>query len=155
MFRRSLYLALAVSIFTAVSVFADDSSNGCGLGWAVTKKKSMLATTTRGSTNSIIPNTFGMTSGTSHCDSHSFAKNELPAYQYIETNYDMLMVDVAKGQGEYLDGFAAVLGCTGSGVDQLNQAVRSDLQTSKTSSPIQMFEGLKQHSVPGCSVLSG
>ncbi|MGZ3705003.1 MAG: DUF3015 family protein, partial [Bdellovibrionota bacterium] len=98
-----------VALFAMVGpAFASDGggSDGCGLGWQVTQKKSFLATTTRGTTNGVVPPTFGMTSGTIGCDQHSFAKNELPALNMVATNQDALMIDIAAGGGENLAALA-------------------------------------------------
>lgn len=51
-------------------------SDGCGLGWEVTGEKTMLATTTRGTTNAFVPPTFGMTSGTIGCETHRFVQKK-------------------------------------------------------------------------------
>lgn len=90
----------------------DPGSTGCGLGWQVTQKKSFLATTTRETTHAFVSPSFGMTSGTSGCDQHSFAKRDVKALEYAVTNADPLMIEMAQGQGEWLEGFSAVMGCS-------------------------------------------
>lgn len=86
-------------------------SDGCGLGWQVTQKKSLVATTTRATTNAIVPPTFGMTTGTIGCDQHSIARRDVPAAQFVATNYDALLMDMAQGEGESVAALAATLGC--------------------------------------------
>lgn len=86
-------------------------TDGCGLGWQVTQKKTMLGTTIRGTTNAVVPPTFGMTSGTMGCDQHSIAKNDMEAAKFAYNNQDSISIEMAQGQGEYLAGLAKTLGC--------------------------------------------
>lgn len=88
-----------------------DQDDMCGLGWQVTNKRTFIATTTRGTTNGVVPPTFGMTSGTIGCDQHKFAKNEAPAVKYTVANHDVLAMELASGHGEYVEGLAQVMGC--------------------------------------------
>jgi len=110
---KKLMLVLVSGLFVGVAAQAADGggSDGCGLGWQVTQKKSLIATTTRGTTNAVVPPTFGMTSGTIGCDQHSFARRDVPAAQFVATNYDALMMDMAQGEGEALQALAHTMGC--------------------------------------------
>jgi hypothetical protein len=110
-----------VMMFAALFAFAAPAfastpggSDSCGLGWEVTQKKSFLGTTTRGTTNGVVPPTFGMTTGTIGCDQHSFAKNELPALNFVASNQDAIMIDIAAGGGENLAALAQTMGCSDS-----------------------------------------
>lgn len=105
----SLMSFFAVTLAQAAS--NGGGSDGCGLGWQVTDKKTMIATTTRGTTNAFVPPTFGMTSGTIGCDQHAFAMRDLPASQLVATHFDALMMDMAKGEGESLAALAAAVDC--------------------------------------------
>jgi hypothetical protein len=87
-------------------------SDFCGLGWQITNKKTMIATTTRATTNAVVPPTFGMTTGTIGCDQHPIALRDIPAAQFVATNYDALLLDMAQGEGEVLAAFASAVGCS-------------------------------------------
>ena len=63
-----LFVALFAVVGPTFTLPDGGGSDGCGLGSEVTQKKSLLATTTRGTTNGTIPPAFGMTSGTIGCD---------------------------------------------------------------------------------------
>lgn len=89
-------------------------TDGCGLGWQVTQKKTILGTSIRGTTNAFVPPTFGMTSGTLGCDKHEIAKNDMDAAKFAFNNQEPLSIEMAQGQGEYLAGFAKTLGCDDS-----------------------------------------
>ena len=134
---------------------AEDSSSGCGLGWQVSQKNSLLSSAVRTTTDIVLPNTFSMTFGTSGCAQHSIVKNDEKAVIYAVNNYDSIVVEMAAGHGEFLQGFAEALGCTDAAytkfgsftqsrykkiVDDANQdginlyrAVRTELESSDLS----------------------
>jgi len=120
-------------------------SDSCGLGWEITKKKSMLATTTRATTNYFVPPTFGMTTGTIGCDKHSFAKNEREAVTYAYNNYDQLQMEMAEGQGEFLHAFAQSLGCEEAVYNDFAQMTQSHYSTlvTESASALDMYENVK------------
>ena len=109
--RKSLlflfFLTLTFTIET--NAMHSSGSDSCGLGWAVTKKKSLSATTTRATTNSWLPPTFGMTSGTIGCDRHSIAQKDIETIRYITTYFDLLKYEMALGSGELLTGLAQLM----------------------------------------------
>ncbi|MBF0235234.1 MAG: DUF3015 family protein [Desulfamplus sp.] len=104
---------LMVSISVAMPLFARDGSDGCGMGWDVTEEKSFLGTSTRGTTNATFSPTFSMTSGTSGCDKHSIVRQDAQGIHYAEVNFTSLKMEMPRGNGEFLSGFAQVLGCGG------------------------------------------
>lgn len=129
MFKYVLVASLALGSFAA---FADPDSDSCGLGWQVTKKKTFSATTTRGTTNAVVPPTFGMTSGTMGCAQHSLVKNDMKPLHYADANYENLMAEIAQGQGEYLAGFATTMGCESSEFTSALQSNFSEIVEGKT-----------------------
>jgi hypothetical protein len=106
------FLVLAMAGLTSAQ--AADSSSGCGLGWQLAPKTSLISSTTRLLVNATFSSTIAMTLGTSGCAQHSIVKNEFKGIHYAEANRDQLMVEMARGQGEYVDGLAAVFGCQDS-----------------------------------------
>jgi hypothetical protein len=108
--RTSILLGLAAG---STAAWADDS-NGCGVGWMFFKDKSLVSSSLRQSTNSIAPNTFSMTSGTSGCARHSIVYTELRGLHFVESNGDALEAEIASGSGNYLESFALTLGCPAS-----------------------------------------
>lgn len=105
---------LAIAATVSTSTFAGDSSSGCGLGWQVLPKQSLVSSSLRSTTHAILPNTFSMTAGTSGCTQHSIVKNEREQMYFVESNLDQLTVEMAQGDGDYLRGFAVVMGCEGA-----------------------------------------
>jgi hypothetical protein len=109
MFKLLLPLLVVLVGFSAK---AEDKSEGCGLGWKVTSRTSLSGTSTRGTTNSGgVSSIFGTSFGTSGCDKHGLVKNEKQAIHFAEANYDNLLLEMATGSGEFLEGFAVTLGC--------------------------------------------
>jgi hypothetical protein len=90
---------------------AEDTSSGCGLGWQVSQRMSLLSSVIRTTTDTILPNTFSMTSGTSGCAKHDIVKNDENAVMFAVNNYNSIVVEMAEGRGEFLNGFAQALGC--------------------------------------------
>jgi hypothetical protein len=108
-------LLLSVIIFGAFGIgqmsHANDSSSGCGMGWMVFKKNSLVSSWFRAMTNATFSSTIGMTSGTSGCAQHSIVKNDSKGLHYTEANYHQLMVEMSAGDGEFLRTYSRVLGC--------------------------------------------
>jgi len=109
--RKILGLMAGLMVFSSV-VMADDSSSGCGLGWMVFKKNSLVSSSLRATTNTIFLNTIAMTLGTSGCARHDIVMNEKKAIHFAQANFGKIMQEMAQGKGEYMTAFAEVLGCS-------------------------------------------
>lgn len=119
------FLAFAVVSSLVSFAVAQDRLDGCGLGWQVNSGKTYSATTTRGTTNSFIPPTFGMTTGTMGCDKLEIGANDKAAADYVATNFESLKNELSKGQGEYVSALANVMGCQNSSA-QLGQTLQQN-----------------------------
>jgi hypothetical protein len=118
--KQLLILPLFLGLFS-FSTIAGDSSSGCGLGWAVFKKNSLVSSSLRMTTNAFFLNTIAMTFGTSGCAQHSIVKAEKKGLHYVDANMKQLMVEMAAGEGEFVDGLAATLGCEAQSFGQKMQ----------------------------------
>lgn len=125
-------------------VSPNEGSDSCGIGWQVTNKRTFLGTTTRGTTNSFVPPTFGMTSGTIGCQSHTFAKNEESAVKYAATNFDELKVEMAEGQGEYLQAFARTLGCSEAASAEFGAMTQVKFEAITKGGSLDFYENVKK-----------
>ncbi|WP_028672107.1 DUF3015 family protein [Saccharospirillum impatiens] len=86
------------------------SGPGCGLGSMIFAEKTGTFNHVLASiTNGIYSNqAFGMSTGTLGCDSsQSIEYTQVAAY--LDTNLDQVAVDMARGEGEALDGLATLL----------------------------------------------
>ena len=103
--------AFLVITFAGVSFAAPKDNVGCGLGYIIFKgKDGLLSQTCAATTNGTFGNqTFGITSGTSECEKFStFTAND-KLDKFVSDNMDNLAVDIARGQGEYLNTLAVLL----------------------------------------------
>lgn len=103
--------AFLVMTFAAASFAAPKENVGCGLGYIVFKgKDGLLSQTCAATTNGTFGNqTFGITSGTSECERYStFTANE-ELNKFVSDNMDNLAMDIARGNGEYLNTLAVLL----------------------------------------------
>jgi hypothetical protein len=103
--------AFLVITFAGASFAAPKDNIGCGLGYMAFKgKDGLLSQTAAATTNGTSSNqTFGITSGTLECEKYStFTANE-KLDRFVADNMDNLAVDIARGQGEYLNTLAVLL----------------------------------------------
>lgn len=121
-----------------------DKSDGCGLGWQVMDNKSIVATIVRGTTNVSVPPTFGMSTGTIDCEQHSLVKNEKKSIYYTESNFENLLAEMSEGKGEYLNGFANVLGCKDQkAFSQMSQRNYGKIVPQSDVTPSQLLQNVK------------
>lgn len=144
-------LALVAIVLASVGAQAADTFDGCGLGWQVTQDKTVIATTTRGTTNSVVPPTFGMTTGTLGCDKFTaIAANEKQTAEYVAKNFDSIRTQLAVGNGEYVDATAQSFNCDsasfGSQVQKNYNTVVAPAQDG-----IELFNNLKAAAANFCS----
>ena len=103
--------AFLVITFAGASFAAPKENIGCGLGYMAFKgKDGLLSQTAAATTNGTSSNqTFGITTGTLECDKYkTFTANE-QLNKFVADNMDNLAVDIARGQGEYLNTLAVLL----------------------------------------------
>jgi hypothetical protein len=141
-FLRFAAVAVLLTLLTK-SVFAADGSSGCGAGWYVFKKNSLVSSLLRASTNATFLNSIGMTFGTSNCARHDIVKKDMEGIHYAEANYHELMIEMAQGQGEYVAGFAQTLGCDESVFGTLIQQ-RYESHYPENGNAIQMYQSVKE-----------
>lgn len=132
---KSLLAVVAVVTASLTTFAAGPSSatrpniDGCGLGWEVTDSRTMMGTSTRGTTNGFVPPTFGMTSGTLGCDQLTFASNNKEAAEFVASNYETLKSELAAGQGEYVNAMMESFGCSSEQASANSAKIQSNYQT--------------------------
>jgi hypothetical protein len=138
------HFILAASLLSGLSAFAGDSSTGCGLGWQVAPKQSLISATTRSITNATFLNQwFGTTSGTSGCSKHSIVKNFQESLHFAMINGDKLKLEMAQGQGEVLTTFASTFECNDSVKGHFNNSLQSNyakIISHSAVTPVEMVE---------------
>ena len=146
--KRFLLAILAVSAFSTSAQAAGYGTAGCGLGSVLLgSEKGMmqvLAATTNGTFAS---QTFGITSGTLNCGGGGAA----PTTQaYIEANRASLANDIARGNGETLNGLTQLMGCQGNVGDLLQKNYKSIFPTAKAN-PTEIEASIKNTLQGRCS----
>ena len=144
-------LMIASIVVLAAQAQARDTFDGCGLGWDVTDEKTMIATTTRGTTNYFVPPTFGMTSGTLGCDTFDgFAAVERDQLEYVAQNFETLRGELAVGSGDYVNAVAKGFDCEPSTFSQhIQQNYNSVVLPAQNG--VELFENLKSEAGAVCS----
>lgn len=123
-------LIIIASLFS-FNIFAKDGSSGCGPGWYVFKKNSIVSSLLRATTNGLLAPTvtLGMTFGTSNCSKHSIVKTEQRTLHYITHNLYEVKSDSAKGQGDFVTAFGKVIGCQEKDLNYFNKGLQQNYET--------------------------
>ncbi|OPY84709.1 MAG: hypothetical protein A4E72_02097 [Syntrophus sp. PtaU1.Bin208] len=115
--KKGLAFIFVVAVFvmlsgTAFSAPLNQKNTGCGLGTMVFEGKNGLASQTCAvTTNGTFGNqTFGITSGTSNCDKPSSYSSNQKLQEFVAGNMGNLAQDMARGNGEYLNTLAVLIG---------------------------------------------
>ena len=133
-----------LALISASSVFAADSSSGCGMGWQVAPAQSLVSSSTRAIVNVTFSNTIAMTLGTSGCAKHSIVKNDAKGIHFAEANLNQLAVEMARGNGEFVSTFASVFGCQNSrAFGSMVQANYETVLPSVSTSGVELYNNVK------------
>lgn len=136
-------IAILISLIGIQAMAANYGMAGCGLGALVFQdqpgKIQIVAATLN---NLVSPQTSAITSGTSNCFEES--RHEV-SLKFIETNKTALKEDVARGQGEALEGLMTLWNCQDKSTIQMNlKKSYNNIFNSNESSMI--LEQLKSNS---------
>lgn len=151
----TLFGLIAQMIFLTPS-YAADSSSGCGLGWQVLPQQSLVSSFTRSMINATFSNTIAMTLGTSGCARHSIVYNEKQGIHFVEANKEVLVAEMAQGNGEYLTAMAEVFGC--QDLSSFATMVKKNYQALVpvyNISGVELYQNIKNNSevMSQCSVM--
>jgi hypothetical protein len=133
-----------LALVATTSVFAADSSSGCGMGYEVAPKQSLVSSSTRLIVNATFSNTIAMTLGTSGCAKHSIVKNDAKGIHFAEANMNQLAVEMARGNGEFVTSFASVYGCNNS--EAFGSMVQSNYESvlpSSNTTGVELYNNVK------------
>ena len=146
--KRNGFLLLAGLLAMGSSVLAVAGDAGCGLGSIIIKKNTVMSQTMASTTNGTFASQFfGITSGTSNCNPSGFALVEKEQIFYAEANYQHLIVEMAKGEGENLMAFAQVLGCSDKVAPDFARMTKLKYEViypSQKTTPVEMLESVKK-----------
>jgi hypothetical protein len=144
--RKLMFALLATSLSSAA--FAGQNNVGtCGWGSKVFENQSGIAPQAlAATTNSVGPQTFGVTSGTSGCTQDGTVTSSWKVAMFLDGNMNKLARDMSVGQGEVLESLAALIGVEESqktAFYQLTKANFSHIFSSDVATAEQVRLGLK------------
>lgn len=149
---KKLVLAVAVvgmfAIGNNAQAYYGYGMAGCGWGsyyWDYYGWTQVLASTT----NSLASNqAFGISSGTSGCYQPS-VRAETEKQMFVTENFENLTIEMAKGQGEYLDSLASLMGCDAA---KLGAHTKSNFDSLVSDNAQGLYENVKASAaVLGCA----
>ena len=133
-----------MALVATTSAFAADSSSGCGMGYEVAPKQSLVSSSTRSLVNGTFSNTVAMTLGTSGCAKHSIVQNDAKGIHFAEANMNVLALEMARGNGEFVTTFASVYGCNNS--EAFGSMVQSNYESvlpSANTTGVELYNNVK------------
>ena len=111
--KRAAFLMVVLFSVLALAggATAQMNNTGCGLGSMIFEGETglvqqVLAVTTNGTSGN---QTFGISSGTSRCEQPDSLASNKKLNEFVAENMDPLAMDIARGQGEYLDTLAVLM----------------------------------------------
>ena len=119
-------------VFFAPSAFAAGYGDaGCGLGSLLFgDSPNTMAQTTAATTNQTsFAQAFGISSGTSNCDTTGIVLAEKAPEVFVAKNFASLAKEMAAGQGEHLVTLAGLLGCSSEATAQLGRYTQQNYET--------------------------
>ena len=142
---KKILLLVSMVIFSQ-NILASDGSSGCGPGWYLFQKNSLVSSALRATTNGILfpSTTIGMTMGTSNCSSHAIVKNEKESLKFATENYYEIASDAAKGKGDFLISFASTIGCRVDNIKVFNQEMQKNFSKIYDGSKVDPERMLKE-----------
>lgn len=110
--KRIGLLAIVACLVLAGPAHANQSNTGCGIGTMIFEgKDGLLSQLGAVTTNGIFGNqTFGITSGTLNCSQFTALVANEQIERFVGENMDHLAVDISRGEGEYINTLAVLLG---------------------------------------------
>lgn len=142
---KVLVISAAVTAFSASVSAKGYGQAGCGLGATLMGPKSgqIFAGTTNASSYNQL---FAITSGTSECTDDAVVKAQVEQKIYVLNNFEGLQKDMARGQGEKLNSFAFLMGCSADSVQGFNSLTHKNYAAifdTQTDSPETVVERVK------------
>jgi hypothetical protein len=136
--KKIVSLVLAVVAVVTITSYSFADSTGCGLGTKLWSGKSGLlanicAVTTNGTSGN---QTFGITSGTSGCNSGDAVALNERLDKFVADNMDNLATDIAKGNGEYLDSLSVLMDVNDDNKAAFNNKLKNNFSKIYTSESV-------------------
>lgn len=109
--KLALGIALSASVAAFSTAQAEETGAGCGVGKVIFEGQSGVGINIVAAlVNDFLSGSFSITSGTMGCDSTQTVMNDQQKEIFVAMNMDNLTVDMAQGQGDYLNSLASMMG---------------------------------------------
>jgi hypothetical protein len=145
--KKCLFALMITLIFSSSAIAAGYGQAGCGLGSLIFKDTAgpvqILAATTNGTSGT---QTFGISSGTSNCDTKGFDLSRLDQERFVANNFSGLAKEMATGDGEQLIALAGLMGCPPVQQPRFNAIAQQNYQAifvSDTTTPTEMLSAVR------------
>jgi Protein of unknown function (DUF3015) len=145
--KKFLFAVMISFAFSSTALAAGYGEAGCGLGSLIFGDTNgavqIIAATTNGSSGS---QTFGISSGTSNCDTSGFDMSQLNQEQFVASNFSGLAKEAAIGEGEHLEALAGMMGCPTDKQPLFNSTTHQDypvIFASDSITPSEALAGIK------------
>ena len=156
--KRILLLAAVFALLSSPAAFGRADGPGCGVGQQIWAGESGLAAHLMAyTTNMTFSQPSAILSETSDCDGSATVQLERERRQFVQINLDNLALEMARGEGAYLESLASLMGC-GPVKAAFLQATRERYPSLNAANPDTLLEGLEAtilHSpvlAAGCTV---
>lgn len=139
--KKILIALMALTSFSAFAAKGNKSLSGCGAGWDIAPKMSMISMTTRGYTNSVT-SPFGTTTGTSGCKRHSIVFEREQQLHLMDFSFDEILANISEGRGEYLRALTKTMGCSDRGYSPIAKHLQEKLgkQDKVIANPVELYQ---------------
>jgi hypothetical protein len=145
--KKLVVLMIGVCMVAALSTaaFADQKNYGCGLGsMAWEGNDGLISQISAATTNGTSGNqTFGITSGTSNCTQFKDWTSNEKLKVFVADNMDSLAKDISKGNGEYVDTFASLVGIPAADRADFGSTLQTNFSRIYTSEKVTNLDVIK------------
>lgn len=145
---KKIFLTFVGILFFASPTFsAGYGEGGCGLGSLIFGDSPGFVQVFAATTNQTLRNqAFGISSGTSNCDSEGFDLAKREQEMFFAQNYNDLVKEMAAGDGENLSTLSSLLGCPTESDHKFASFTRDHFEiiyANNESTPGQMLEAIR------------
>lgn len=138
-----ILLSSSATVFAATGY----GEGGCGLGALIFGNSKGPSQIFAATTNNIFYNqAFGISSGTSNCDSRGWNTSKLEQEQFVVNNFSGIAKEMATGEGEQLTTLAGLMGCPASQQPRFGIVAQQNYQTilaSDKTTPTEMLTAVR------------
>ncbi len=111
--KKLVLVAVSALVLSSSAMAAGYKSAGCGLGSMVFADDGIMQIFAATTNASFGTQMFGITTGTSNCGSSGGTSKAVAEQEiFVSANMDNLTQEMAQGNGEHLNAFASLLGCS-------------------------------------------